>query len=249
MFKTAKKDMTTKDLLGARALLDLMTGAWEDIAEAAIFNTMRILKAVNPGDAYYENYLDMKRRYPDFFDTYFLLWKIGATRPPKRILEIGTRTGISLCQLLSSMSREALDRIEKIVCVDPFDEWTSPGLVRANLKHLNLNAVGLHGENTIRIETMKSEEYFAHADSEHKDQFDYILVDGDHSKEAAKKDLDAAHELLEKGGLIIFDDISTAPGECALLDVWQAFKSEHEGEYAFNESLKGKGVGVGIKTA
>ena len=33
----------------------------QPLSLAAIFNTMRILKKVNPGDAYYENYLSMFR--------------------------------------------------------------------------------------------------------------------------------------------------------------------------------------------
>ena len=206
---------------------------------AAIFNTMRILKRVNPGDAYYENYLSMRQRYgKTFFDTYQVLLGIGVYLAPKRILEIGTRTGISLCQLLSFHS--CLDKIEQIVCVDPFDEWTSPNLVRANLKYLNIQV-----EDKLKICPIMSQEYFKLLGQEAR--FDFILVDGDHSKAVAKEDLDAAHNVLESGGVILFDDISTAPGECALLDVWEAWKAEHEGEYVTTEVLEGKGVAIGIK--
>lgn len=246
--KTAKSKAPKKTAppvpvkFGDRDLAALLReGTWREIALGAIFAVMRILKRVNPGDAYYENYLSMRARYgATFFDTYELLWRLGTSaRPPKRILEIGTRTGISLCQLLSAMSREAIDEIERVVCVDPFDEWTSPNLVRANLHYLNLPADG----DSVKILAMKSEDYFKSA----KETFDYILVDGDHDKGAARKDLDAAVKLIEKGGIIVFDDISTAPGECALLDVWEAWKAANAGAFHFAEDMGGKGVGWAIK--
>ena len=241
---TAKKKVSEFEMQMSEIQMDILEMD-PAMSLAAIFNTMRILKNVNKGDAYYENYLSMRERYGNrFFDTYQLLWGIGIHAKPKRILEIGTRTGISLCQLLSAMDHKAIQNIEKIVCVDPFDVWTSPNLVRANLKYLNLPSE----PEKVEILAIKSEEYFNSA-SKDRDGFgfDYILVDGDHSKEVAKKDLDAAHKLLDKGGIIVFDDISTAPGECALLDVWDKFKSEHKDEYIFGEVLEGKGVGVGTK--
>lgn len=237
MLKTAEKEVPFFQKNEAMAL---MSGTWEDIAMAAIFNTMRVLKKLNPGDAYYENYLSMRAKYGEkFFDTYQVLWKIGVDYAPKRILEIGTRTGISLCQLLSAHSEKS--QIETIVCVDPFDQWTSPNLVRANLAYLNLP----HGADEVTIHPMKSDEYFKQTNG--LDAFDFILVDGDHSKEVAAIDLDSAHHLLEHAGIIVFDDISTAPGECALIDVWEAWKQKHEDEYSFYECMEGKGCAWAIK--
>lgn len=244
MTQTAKKRVSEFEMKMSELQMDILEMD-PAMSLAAIFNTMRILKKVNAGDAYFENYLSMRERYGNrFFDTYQVLWGIGIHAKPKRILEIGTRTGISLCQLLSAMDQKSLENIEKIVCVDPFDVWTSANLVRANLKYLNLPAE----PEKVQILTMTSEAYFNSA-SKDKDGFgfDYILVDGDHSKPAAKLDLAAAHKLLDKGGIVVFDDISTAPGECALLDVWENFKAEHKDEYIFGEVLEGKGVGIGMK--
>lgn len=237
--ETAKKHVTDQEAVASKNTL-LILDCEPRMTMAAIFNVMRVLKRVNPGDAYYENYLGMRAKYGEnFFDTYQVLWGIGVYFKPKRILEIGTRTGISLCQLLSAMDHDAIDAIETIVCVDPFDEWTSANLVRSNLKYLNLP----HGE-LVKIHPIKSADYFK---SRAHGTFDYILVDGDHDKLAAACDLEAAHELLEQGGVIVFDDISTAPGECALLDVWEAWKAKHEGEYIFTEVLEGKGVALAVK--
>lgn len=219
---------------------NLMAGDWTDIAMTAIFNTMRILKKINQGDTYYEAYLGMRKKYGEkFFDTYQLLWKIGTDIAPKRILEIGTRTGISLCQLLSAHDQKEL--IETIVCVDPFDQWTSPNLVRANLNYLNLPSRG----DEVKIHPIKSEDYFRQ--TEGLESFDFILVDGDHSKDVAALDLEASHKLIEHGGILVFDDISTAPGECALIDVWEAWKRKHQDEYYFYEVMQGKGVAWAIR--
>lgn len=207
---------------------------------AAIFNTMRILKKANPGDAYYENYLGhLARNGEVFYDVYMLLWEIAVTFAPKRILEIGTRTGISLCQLLSAYVDHSA--IERIVCIDPFnDGFISPGLVQRNLKHLNLpwslpDIITGFSQDILPVLISRGE------------TFDYILVDGDHSKEAARQDLEHAHRLCEPGGVIVFDDISDAPGECALIDVWEAFAAAHAGEYEFNKNMTGKGVAWSCK--
>lgn len=238
--KTAKK-ISDAEMIASNKML-MVLDCEPAMTMTSIFNTMRILKRVNPGDTYYEAYLGMRKKYgKTFFDTYQVLWAIGVYLKPRRILEIGTRTGISLCQLLSAHNE--LETVEKVVCVDPFDAFTSANLVRTNLAHLNINL-----GPKLKIEPIRSQDYFTNLKSSTtQETFDYILVDGDHSKEVAGYDLREAHELLEKGGIIVFDDISTAPGECALLDVWEAWKTEHEGEYTFTEVLEGKGVAIAIK--
>lgn len=242
MSKTAKKPTKPAEAgaqiqAGGPTPQGLINCSNNPIVMSAIFAVMRTLKKINPGDTYYEQYIGMRQRYgATFYDTYQLLWSIGAHIAPKRILEIGCRTGISICQLVSAHANVA--GIERIVLVDPFDQWTSANLVRANMKYLNLP-----GEKP-EILAIRSQDYFKSKDLP---TFDYILVDGDHDKLVAAQDLMGAHAILEKGGVIVFDDISTAPGECALLDVWEGFKAQHENEYEFFEIMDGKGVGLGIK--
>ncbi len=208
-----------------------------------MLETMFQLKAVNPGDTYYEQYLGMIEKYgADFFDTYHIIRTIGEVIAPVRILEIGVRTGISLCQLLSA--HQEIGEVEDIVCVDPFDQWTGPNIVRANLRKLKLP----HDPDTVKILAIRSDDYFRQLDSSPKVVvFDYILVDGDHSKPAAYADLQNAHRYISKGGVIVFDDISTNPGECALITEWEKWKAEHKDEYEFCEKLEGKGVAWAIR--
>lgn len=210
------------------------------LMQAVIFNTMRILKRLNPGDMYYEAYKGhLEKDGDNFYDLYMLLWEIGAERAPRRILEIGVRTGISLCQLLSSYIDNSI--VEEIICVDPFiDEFLSDKLVQVNLKTLNLPA------DKVRFIVDTSGSAIPQL-LQDKKRFDYILVDGDHSQEAARMDLEGAHHLCDKNGVIVMDDLSTAPGECGLVVVWNAFKESHKTEYEFHENLSGKGVGWCVK--
>lgn len=210
------------------------------LQHAVIFNTLRILKRLNPADTYLEAYLGhLKRSGASFFDSYMLLWEIAASRAPKKILEIGTRTGISLCQLLSGYIDNSV--IEEIVCIDPFnDGFISPALVKKSLNYLNLPA------DKVDFKVGLSQDVLPGLITSGR-KFDYILVDGDHSKITAGQDLEAAHELLETGGIIVFDDISDAPGECALIDVWKAFEAGHEEDYEFNHNMSGKGTAWAIK--
>lgn len=246
MSKTAKKAPAKSRQEGNPA-----QGLWglahdhKDRYQEEMLKVMKLLKSVNPGDAYYENYLGMIEKYgPEFFDTYHLIRAIGEHMAPKRILEIGVRTGISLCQLL--VAHMDFDAIESVTCVDPFDQWTSPNLVRANLRKLGIEDRGIH------ILAMRSEDFFKHRSNQASDgklspSFDYILVDGDHAKPAARIDLEAAHLLLEKGGIIVFDDISTNDGECGLITEWDDFLKKHGSEYFSCARMEGKGVAWAIK--
>lgn len=209
---------------------------------SAIFNTMRILKRVNPGDSYYEAYLGhLARNQEDFFDLYILAWIIGSRFSPRRILEVGSRTGISICQLLSSYIDPT--KIEYAFCVDPLDDgFLSAALIRKNLRHLNLP----DDAEKVKIIAGYSQKVLPSLLEDGR-SFDYILVDGDHEKSTARLDLENAHSLLESGGFLLFDDISDAPGECALIDVWKEFQVNHATEYEFFTFMQGKGVGLGVK--
>ena len=80
---------------------------------------------------------------------------------------------------------------------------------------------------------------------EKKWTFDYALVDGNHEKSASAADLRNVVSIIERGGFLLFDDI-TIDG-CSLQDVWDAFKVEFKDQFVFNENHEGKGIGVGIK--
>jgi len=202
---------------------------------SAVFNTLRILKKHNPGDTYYEAYLShYQKRGPGFFDYYHLLWSIGSVLQPERIMEIGCRTGISICQLLSSMIEP---KLPEVYLFDVFnDGFISPEVVKMNLRALNLPLDKIHfivGDSLVTVPEKKLI------------GMDYILVDGNHDKVPARQDLENVIPSLNKGGLLLFDDI--APDGCDLIDVWNDFKASHAVEFFFHENLNGKGIGVGVR--
>jgi predicted O-methyltransferase YrrM len=210
----------------------------DEAVNAAVFNTMRILKGVNPGDTYLDNYLwHYKKQGNKFFDYYHLLWRIAPVLQPRYMLEIGCRTGISICQLLS-----ALPDYEgrHVVLFDLFnDGFISPELIKVNLRHLNIPAEIVEFRAGDSLETVPR--YIQSVDF----KFDYVLVDGCHEKTVARKDLENVVSIVAPSGLLLFDDI--AEDGCALVDVWRDFKKSHPDEFFFHENLNGKGLGVGIK--
>jgi predicted O-methyltransferase YrrM len=210
------------------------------IPNEVIFSVLRVLKKANPGDLYYEAYLGhLAKRKETFFDLYHFAWSWAIEHKPKRILEIGTRTGISLCQLLSAYIDTS--NIERIVSCDLYnDGFISPELVKYNLSYLGISQAIIN-KIEFKVGDSKIEIPKLNADS----GFDYILVDGDHSKEGAMIDLENASQLIIKDGAIVFDDIS--PDGMDLLDVWENFKTKHSSEFKFYEDLNGKGVGWCIR--
>jgi hypothetical protein len=204
-----------------------------------IFNLMRILKAVNPGDTWLENYQwHLNKRGETFFDTYHCMMRIGVHMNPKNILEIGCRSGISICQLLSSC-KDYTDK--QVFLFDVFnDGFISPELVKINLSHLNIPTA------MVKFFTGKSDETMPKFKYDNPSlKFDYILVDGSHDRKDAKVDLDNVSNMLNVGGVVIFDDI--APDGCDLVDVWNTWKAEQGTNFDYFENMDGKGVGVALR--
>ena len=170
----------------------------DPIANAAVFNTLRILKAKNPGDTYYEAYLEhFKKQGIKFVDYYHLLWAIAPAWRIDNIMEIGCRTGISICQFLSAMPDP---HVPNVYLFDVFsDGFISPEVVKMNLKALNLPIDKVHFTIGDSHKTVPEK---------HMIGMDYILVDGDHDKKAAREDLENVVPALNAGGLLFFDDIS-----------------------------------------
>jgi len=210
------------------------------IPNEVIFSVLRTLKQLNPGDTYYENYLwHLDKRGETFFDTYHFAWAWAIEHKPKRILEIGVRTGLSICQLLSGYLDHSV--IERIVLCDIFaDGYISPELVKLNATHLGLPVDKM--EFVVGYSKEKIPEFITNNPGY---QFDYILVDGDHNPEGAKIDLENVKPLVAQGGVIVFDDIG--PDGMNLLPVWEEFKTKYESEFTFNHDINGKGLGWAIK--
>ncbi len=214
-----------------------------NIPSEVIFSVLRTLKGLNPGDLYYDNYLIHYRKYGDKFrDFYHFVWEWVIENKPKKILEIGTRTGISICQLLSAYIDSTI--IEKIVLSDLFnDGFISPDLVKFNLKSLNIDQTTIDKVEFLLGDSKKMVPNYARKNPDLR--FDFILVDGDHTPENAKVDLENVKPLIAQKGVIVFDDI--APDGMSLDPIWQEFKTKYKEEFEWQENYDGKGFGVCIK--
>jgi cephalosporin hydroxylase len=188
---------------------------------------------------------------------------IGEKYKPKRILEIGTRTGGSLISLLSPYV--ILEGLE-IYCFDLWREYYKTTFIKKvpiirrltkfipeNL-HLklsikkvnkNLEIFKIPTEN-INYITGDSKVTIPDFFSDHpKKKFDYILVDGAHDKESALMDLLNIGSHVSMGGFIVFDDIG--PESYQLIDVWEKFKEKFNNQFYFYEYYHRKGVAWAIR--
>lgn len=214
------------------------------IPNEAIFLVLKTLKQVNPGDTYLENYLwHYNKRKEKFFDIYHLAWAWAIENKPKMILEIGVRTGISICQLLSGFIHYS--SIQEIVLADVFND----GFITPNLVKLNMKALGIPNdiiENKVKFLIGDSKQTIPNYIKSHPNKkFDWILVDGSHFVNDAKIDLENVKPIVAQGGVIVFDDI----GEDGmnLKPVWEEFKQKYFTEFEWHEDYEGKGVGWAIK--
>jgi len=212
------------------------------ILSVIVMNNLRILNQVTPSDLYYNHYKWYYKKYDgDFFDLYHLCWKIGATKNPKKIMEIGCRTGLSIAQLLSA----CFDYIDKkVVIFDRFDDgMCSPQLV---LKHLEYLAIPSH---FITFYTGDSTETVPEFKKTNTDLFDWILVDGGHTPEQLLIDLENVVDLVAPEGVIVVDDISATVDRVGfnLRPAWNEFKEKYFEKFQWFEDNTGKGTAWAIR--
>jgi len=213
----------------------------KEILTGIVFHNLRILHNVTPKDTYIENYKWHWNRWKEkYFDLYHFCFWYGLTHKPKKIIEIGTRTGLSLCQLLSSY----LDFKDlRVVIFDRFDDGLScPDLVKKHLKHLGIPT------DFLEFYTGDSNEQVPKFKEKNKDLFDWILIDGSHQLPWVWNDFENVKDLVKVGGVIVADDINARPED--KIDVpktWEKFKNTYKDYFDFWEEKHGKGVGVAIK--
>ncbi len=236
------------------------------------------LAALDPNDEYWRNLSNesILSRNGMFLESNMVESWVGATRKPKRILEIGTRTGGSLIALLCVYSKSDYENISEVLSFDMWREYVSTtplstllskmmgkkrniniserftkwvgnyvekastGKVRKNLAAFNISTEKIQfisGDSTVKVP-----EYFAQHPGK---KFDYILVDGGHDEKTAMTDLDNVVGHVDKGGIILFDDIM--PESYNLIGVWNKFKEKNKESFNFFEIRHRKGIAFAIK--
>jgi len=211
------------------------------ILTGVIFHNLRILHGVTKRDTYILNYKNHWKKWGDeFFDLYHFAFWWGLKHHPKKIMEIGTRTGLSLCQLLSAY----LDFDEmRIVIFDRFDDgMTSPELVKKHLGHLAIPT------DFIEFHIGDSAETVVEFKKTNKDKFSWVLVDGAHLEKFVTIDLENVVDLIDENGVIVVDDIASLPEDnISVKPAWDKFKIKYAQQFTFHEDKAGKGTGWGIR--
>ena len=148
---------------------------------------------------------------------------------PIFIMEIGTRTGMSLVNKLAFHDHPE-DCI--VLCFDLFVEGGSPQFVKNNLRHMGIPCDNLFfavgdSRTTVPAVLSRIKDFI---------QFDYILVDGAHDAETACEDLKNVLPFLKAGGCIVFDD--AGPDELGkghdLIEVWNLLLEQHKHHFEYH---------------
>lgn len=135
---------------------------------------------------------------------------------PKNILEIGLACGVSAAFMLLSIPTKS-----KITSVDPFQkfQWDSFGLVVVE-QIIKENKLSKSNHNWV---SSYSHTFF----SKKNNKYDFCFIDGDHSYQGTMIDLEGCHNLLNKNGILVIDDVLHKDVKKSLYD----FMSRNNGMY------------------
>jgi FkbM family methyltransferase len=187
-------------------------------------------------------------RYQDidhsWFDTATLLNWCAHVLKPECYLEIGVRCGRSMSQVLvESPQTQAYgfdlwipdygsEPDKGIITTNPGPEFVLAGLKKLGVRQLPILT---QGDSHITVPA------FFHNPA-NPQSFDLILVDGDHTDEGARADLELAFAHLVPGGVLILDDI-THPSHPGLKAVWDECAKRFPDHLFIND---GFGTGTGV---
>ncbi len=208
-----------------------------------LMSHQRALSVANPGDLYYDpaTVFDNLSRGRVVQKNLFEIW-LFLRCYPLRILEIGTRSGMSLVNKLAFHPNPAACTV---VSVDLYVEQGSPEAVAHNLEQMG---IATDGVCFVRGDSREAVPALAAAMPELR--YDYILVDGSHKEEDARTDLINAIPLLAPGGFIVCDDAGPAEDGAGynLIKVWDAVMAGHADDFALKHYNVPYGFCVGRRS-
>ncbi|MFC1794245.1 glycosyltransferase, partial [Planctomycetota bacterium] len=175
-----------------------------------------------------------------WFETLSFLNWYADTFKPSNYLEIGVRRGRSMAQVLTQSPQTRAYGFD--LWIQEYSGTPNPGpdFVISELKNLQVRNL----PTLIEGDSHETLPRFW-VDLNNPKQFELMLVDGDHTYEGAKKDLDICLEHLAPGGALVFDDI-THHSHPELRHLWQEYKGRFS-DYIFIEHSHGHGTGIAFK--
>ncbi|HEY4800204.1 MAG TPA: class I SAM-dependent methyltransferase [Bacteroidia bacterium] len=236
------------------------------------------LTRLDPNDDYWKFLVDEKMlmRNGVFLETNMVTSWIGETRKPKRILEIGTRTGGSLIALLCVYGKKDLDAVEEIISFDMWREYVSTTPVSGFISKLvgkktNINISEKYTgviSNMIENNATKKVRNNLNAFSIPSDKIKFISGDSKitvpkYFQENPQKKfdyilVDGGHDELTAErdlenvaahaakGGVIVFD-DILPESYNLIGVWNKFKEKYKNDFGFFEIHHRKGVAWAVK--
>jgi predicted O-methyltransferase YrrM len=178
----------------------------------------------------------------EYADINTFLLGVSHLLSPESYLEIGVRRGRSAC-MVASQSPE-VDIVGFDMWIKDYAGMPNPGevLVSSELKNIGHRGnVEFHpGDSKMTVP-----KYFAANPDKF---FDLITVDGDHSVDGARQDLENVIPRLKTGGVLVFDDTCNQdhPG---LNELWNSLVVNNPifAAHTFNDV--GFGVGMAVRRA
>ena len=238
--------MTIRDL--QRYNLDILVGLkQENLSESININRRTLIRSRNYIQKKYNSFYNKFNKYIDSkvlkdlllyktietkdkvytlnsnisVDEGLFLFNLIKKYNPKNIIEIGLACGVSAAFILLAM-----DKKSKLTSVDPFQkfQWEKFGLVVVDK---------IIKESKLKKSNHKWEPYYSHTFfSKKNSKYDLCFIDGDHSYEGTMIDLVGCHNLLEKNGLLVIDDVLHFPVKKAIND----FMSKNNNNYKIIDS-------------
>lgn len=126
-----------------------------------------------------------------------ILFKYQLQNKKLNILELGSYEGLSTVFFLTMLKHS------NIYCVDPFVDFEENKDKDFNKVYENFKYNTQKFENRIRLSKCTSDNFFEKGINE---KFDLIYIDGNHRSDSVYKDSINSFNVLNKGGLMIFDD-------------------------------------------
>ncbi|MBW7990851.1 MAG: glycosyltransferase [Planctomycetes bacterium] len=207
---------------------------------------LRVLNTISQltKDHWLEGNIEMFKRAVDsnasWFETLSFLNWYATNLKPSNYLEVGVRRGRSQAQVLVQSPETKVYGFdiwaqEYAGVPNPGPDFVVSELKKLGVKNLPTLIVGNSHETLPRF----------WSEPDNPRQFELILVDGDHSYQGAKKDLEICFAHLAPGGALLFDDIRH-PTSPWLKDLWEEYKNKFS-DYIFIEHSQGCGTGVAFK--
>lgn len=177
------------------------------------------------------------------------LLSLLAKNRPQSVMEIGTANGGTLFAL----AHVALDEA-KITSVDLPNGDFGGGYTERGKKRIESYALPTQELGLFRADSHNPNTYAEVVDWLEDEPVDFLMIDGDHSRQGVVQDWEMYAPLVGPGGIIAFHDVAPHESDpkCQVSGFWQEIKQSHNTlEFIEQPATDGKGQwgGIGVVLA